>query len=132
MAEIDANSGSTTDRARSATMRAFEGLSRVWSMTSREQWRVLGLGSAAELAALRNLPMSDVPTEITLRMRYLLEIFEAINTLIPVPRHANAWVRAPNTAEICGGRSALDVMIEGNGTEIAKVRDYLLAELQGP
>ncbi|MXP29641.1 DUF2384 domain-containing protein [Porphyrobacter algicida] len=132
MAETDANNGSTTDRASSATMRAFEGLSRVWSMTSQEQWKVLGLGSATELAALRNLPMKDVPTEITLRVRYLLEIFEAINTLVPRRDYAAAWMRAPNTAAVCAGRSALEVMIEGNGEAIAKMRDYLLAELQGP
>lgn len=90
----------------------FDGLARAWSLEVGERLALLGLGDAAELQSLRAMPLDEVSTEIIERVAILLDIFKAINTLLPVPSRADAWIRAPNRAPMFGGRSALDVMVD--------------------
>ncbi|MDC9611631.1 MbcA/ParS/Xre antitoxin family protein, partial [Pseudoalteromonas sp. GABNS16H] len=54
------------------------------------------------------------------RISYVLGIYKALRIIYPTEERANAWPAKPNRA--FGGRSALDLMLEG---DLAKVRRYL-------
>ena len=117
-----------TDAA-APVIRVFEGLARAWSLDERERLVLLGLSQEADLEALRSASVDEIPIKIVERVAILLDTFKSINTLLPEPSRADAWIRAPNCASTFGGRSALDVMI-GRGLEgLREVRAYLNAQI---
>jgi hypothetical protein len=109
-----------------AAFRVFYGLSDAWALTAREQIVLLDLCEPQR--EIRSPEGSfAAPAALFERLVILLDIFEAINTLLPVDRRADAWMRAPNEASLFNGRSALDLMMEGS-EQMQKVRSYLLAQ----
>lgn len=112
-----------------AVLRVFDGIAQAWSLEDSERLALLGLAETKELQALRTAPLNEVPTEIVERVAILLDIFRAINTLLPEPSRADAWIRSLNSAPTFGGQSALDVMI-GRGLDgLRGVRTYLKAQI---
>lgn len=101
-----------TATATGAIFRVFDGLSKVWRLSDAEQLRLLGLSDARELQDIRAMPLQLVPPNVIARVVILLDIFTAINTLLPQAPAADAWVRRANRAPSFGGRSALDLMLD--------------------
>jgi uncharacterized protein (DUF2384 family) len=60
------------------------------------------------------------------RLSNLMGIHKALRLLFRDPARGYAWIRSPNDA--FGGRSALDVMLRGELTDLMRVRRYLDAE----
>ena len=119
-------------QAKNAVLRIFDGLARAWTLDLHEQLALLRFETPGELAKLRQKAATDVPPEAAERIAVLLGIFGAINVLLPIPEHADAWIRAPNNAPVFGGRSALDLMLERGPEGICTVRDHLHGQLAGP
>jgi hypothetical protein len=63
------------------------------------------------------------------RLSNLMGIHKALRTLFREPVRGYAWIKAPNAA--FGGRSALEVMLGGELTDLMRVRGYLDAERGG-
>jgi hypothetical protein len=63
------------------------------------------------------------------RLSNLMGIHKALRILFREAPRGYAWIRAPNDA--FGGRSALDVMLGGELTDLMRVRRYLDAERGG-
>jgi hypothetical protein len=63
------------------------------------------------------------------RLSNLMGIHTALRILFREAPRGYAWVKAPNDA--FGGRSALDVMLGGELTDLMRVRQYLDAERGG-
>lgn len=63
------------------------------------------------------------------RLSNLLGIHEALRIIFREPARGCAWIKAPN--EAFGGRSALEVMLGGELTDLMRVRRYLDAERGG-
>lgn len=105
-------------------LRAFFGLARAWALTEGEQVRLLGVTSST-LNDWKLGCTSTVGRDTIERVSYLLGIFRAINILLPDQDRADAWMRAPNSAPLFGGRSALDRMTAGNVGDLYVVRKYL-------
>jgi hypothetical protein len=63
------------------------------------------------------------------RLSNLMGIHKALRIIFREPARGYAWIKAPNAA--FGGRSALDVMLGGELTDIMRVRRYLDAERGG-
>lgn len=63
------------------------------------------------------------------RLSNLLGIHKALRIVFREPARAYAWVKSGNTA--FGGRSALDVMLGGELTDLMRVRRYLDSERGG-
>ena len=113
-----------------AVFRLFDGFARAWSLTQDEQCGLLGLASRRELESIRNLSDDEMPTEIIERSSYLLDIYLAINTLLPDPDRASSWVRAPNKARLFGGETAMRVMTESLDG-LRAVKRYLRSQVSG-
>jgi len=60
------------------------------------------------------------------RLSNLMGIHKALRTIFREPVRGYAWIKAPNAA--FGGRSALEVMLGGELTDLMRVRGYLDAE----
>ncbi len=60
------------------------------------------------------------------RLSNLMGIHKALRIIFREPQRTYAWIKAPNDA--FGGRSALDVMLGGELTDLMRVRRYLDAE----
>lgn len=63
------------------------------------------------------------------RISLLLGIFKGINTLLSSPDRADDWMRRPNNAPIFAGRSALEVLLSGELSDLYSVRRYLDAQV---
>ena len=116
-----------TEKSRVA-LRAFFKIAELWRLDQKEQLALLGLTDPLQLAQWAEGKGPNLLRDTLERISYVLGIFKAINVLLPVPEHANAWVRKPNNAPIFGGKSALDRMTAGNVSDIYVVRQYLDAE----
>lgn len=117
------------NRLSGAIFRVFDSISDAWRLTPAERLGLLGLAHETDLDRLRNLQLQHVPTGVIERIVILVHIFEAINTLLPSPGHADAWVRKPNKGVLFDGRSAVDIMIDRGIEGLRSVREYLQAEI---
>lgn len=120
-----------TDRALlAAGLRTFFQLAEEWQLSGAEQGSLLGSPDIATLRGWRRGAIASATADTLKRISYLLGIYQAIRTLLPDPARANGWMRAPNFAPLFGGRSALDVMIDGDIANLRGVRAYLDAQLE--
>jgi hypothetical protein len=103
-----------------------------WKLNLAHLLSLLGLESEKELNVMRTQDVSKLGEQIIERITALVEIFGAINILLPVPDRADEWIRAPNRAPLFEGQSALELMTAGGVKSIHAVRGYLYAELVGP
>lgn len=63
------------------------------------------------------------------RLSNLMGIHKALRIIFREPQRGYGWIKAPN--EAFGGRSALEVMLGGDLTDLMRVRRYLDAERGG-
>ena len=109
-----------------AGRRAFARIADAWGLNTDEQLRLLGEPARSTFFAWRKSPdTARVPRDTLERLSNLLGIYKSLQILLPDPQAADAWVRQPNTAELFGGRSALDRMLAGNVSDLNLVRRYL-------
>lgn len=111
-------------------LRLFLGLARQWRLDENEQRRLLGCSDQADLAIWRSSAVAgadvELPEPTLRRIRYLLSIFRALNTLYVRPDLAVRWLRQPNSDMYFGNRSPLEVMLHnGSAADLQRVRDYL-------
>jgi hypothetical protein len=118
-------------RATQLLMRALDSLSDKCSLTDAEKLALLGLSDPGEWQVLHDTPLVELPPSFIERAFALRRIYELINTLLPAPGRADAWIRKPNKAPTFEGRSALQVMIDGDVDGLRLVRDFLLAQANG-
>ena len=119
--------------AGSASYRVCMGIAQAWSLSPDEQLALLGFTGAGETGEGSEEVASFDQPPVLERLAMLLDIFEAINTLLPEEGRADAWMRKPNRAPGFGGRSALAVMVDEGEAGIRSVRAYLQAQIaNGP
>lgn len=107
-------------------------LADAWRLSRTELLCLLDLEGEAQLNDLRTQTISDLDPGLIDRFTGLIEVFGAINILLPAPDRADEWMRAANKASLFDGRSALELMAGGDPKCIHAVRGYLYAQLVGP
>lgn len=108
-----------------AAHRTFENIAHEWSLSTHEQSRLLGLSDPGASGILEASFRSPEALE---RASYILGIYKAINTLLPIRERANAWMRTPSLAPDFNGRSALEVMVGESVEGLRMVRSHLEAQ----
>jgi hypothetical protein len=101
-----------------------------WKLEPVEAATLLGVDAETWEALGEGRFPGPFTRESTIRASLLLGIFKALGSIFP-GRLGRDWVRKPNAGEIFGGRSALDVMLEGGTPAILRVRRYLEAVAYG-
>ena len=114
-----------TDQEAEAMFRAVVNLFRLWDVTD------------AEAATLLDMPVrtyarwkADGPQRMgrdgKARLSNLMGIHKALRIIFREPQRSYDWVRKPNV--LFGGKSALDIMLGGDLTDLMRVRRALDAE----
>lgn len=114
----------TVDVARKV-LHAFFNIAKAWHLTAGEQETLLGVSQPTCYRWRHDRIASALPADTLERLGYILNIYAALQILLPVQERADAWVRLPNTAPLFGGEPALKRMLGGRVGDLKVVADYL-------
>lgn len=112
-------------------LRTFFRIAESWALSAKETRLLLGSPPESTFYKWKSGKVGNVPRDLLERVSYLLGIYKALQVLIPVPSAADTWVKRPNHAPLFNGRSALDVMLSGNVSDLFLVRQYVDAQRSG-
>jgi uncharacterized protein (DUF2384 family) len=114
-----------TDEEAAAMFRAALNLFRLWNITDEEAAILLDL----PVRTYRRWKAGDLgrlDRDGKARLSNIMGIHKALRIIFREPQRAYAWIKAPNAA--FGNRTALDIMLGGELTDLMRVRRYLDAE----
>lgn len=113
-------------------LRTFFKIAELWRLSNEEQMTVLGVTTTSTFFKWKQHTETALLSKDTLeRISYVMGIYKALQILLPSEQAADAWIKAPNTASLFGGRSALDRMLSGQVSDLYVVRQYLDAQRGG-
>ncbi len=120
-----------TDAETGAMLRAFFNLVVRWRLTDRQGRILLGEPAARTYARWKagQVEPSRISRDTRERLSMLMGIHKNLRSLFPAPSRGYRWLRKPNRA--FGGESALNRLLAGSVLDLAAVRTYLDAELNG-
>jgi Antitoxin Xre-like helix-turn-helix domain/Antitoxin Xre/MbcA/ParS C-terminal toxin-binding domain len=114
-----------TDDEAAAMFRAVLNLFRLWNITDEEAATLLDL----PVRTYRRWKAGDlgrIDRDGKARLSNLMGIHKALRIIFREPHQGYAWIKAPN--KVFASRTALDVMLRGELTDLMRVRRYLDAE----
>jgi uncharacterized protein (DUF2384 family) len=114
-----------TDAEAAAMFRAALNLFRHWDLSDEEAAMLLDL----PVRTFRRWKAGDVgriDRDGKARLSNIMGIHKALRIIFSDPHRGYTWIKAPN--EAFARRSALDVMLGGELTDLMRVRRYLDAE----
>jgi hypothetical protein len=114
-----------TDEEAAAMFRAVRNLFRLWDLTDEEAATLVDL----PVRTYRRWKVGDlgrIDRDGKARLSNLMGIHKSLRIIFREPQRGYAWIKAPN--QVFGDRSALDVMLGGELTDLMRVRRYLDAE----
>jgi hypothetical protein len=117
-----------TDEEAAAAFRAVMNLFRLWGVTDEQAATILDLPRRT-LARWKAGEIGRIGRDGKARLSNLLGIHKALRIVFRDAARGYAWIGAANAA--FGGRSALDVMLGGELTDLMRVRRYVDAERGG-
>lgn len=117
-----------TDEEAAAMFRAVVKLFRLWGVTDDQAAALLDLPKRT-FARWKAGDLGRVGRDGKARLSNLIGIHKALRLIFHEAPRGYAWIKASN--EAFGGRSALDVMLGGELTDLMRVRRYLDAERGG-
>jgi hypothetical protein len=117
-----------TDAEGAAMFRAVVNLFARWGLTDEQAATLLDM----PLRSFRRWKAGEpgrLGRDGKARLSNLIGIHKALRIIFREPARGYAWIKAPNDA--FGGRSALTLMLDGELTDLMRVRRYLDAERGG-
>jgi hypothetical protein len=117
-----------TDAEAATMFRASLNLFRRWRVSDVEAASLLDLPSRS-FARWKAGTVGRIDRDRKARLSNLMGIHKALRLIFRDPQQGYEWVRRPNA--VFGGRSALDIMLGGELTDLMRVRRYLDAERGG-
>ncbi len=130
LTQIDTDAGPfspdpITDDEAAAMFRAVLSLFRLWGVTDDQAAILLDLPRRT-FARWKAGSLGRIGRDGKARLSNLMGIHKALRIVFREAARGYAWIKARN--EAFGGRSALDVMLGGELTDLMRVRRYLDAE----
>lgn len=111
-----------------AALRAFFRIAEAWKLSQHEARVLLGSPPESTYYKWKSGQIGSVPRDLLERLSYVLGIYKALQILLPAPAAADSWVKQPNSAPLFNSRSALDLMLSGNVSDLYLTRRYLDSE----
>ncbi len=130
-AVLEQKPASTSLKTSQAALRVFFRITQAWGLTAAQEQIVLGTSRTTLFNWKSGVVRAALEPVALERLSYVFRIFAALEILLPIPERANHWVKAPNTAPLFGGASALDRMQAGQVGDLKEVADYLDAQRGG-
>lgn len=118
-----------TDAQAQAMARAVVNLFERWGLTEAQACQLLGELPRRTYTRWKAGEIGRIGRDLKTRLSNLMGIHKALRIIFKEPERGYAWVRRPNQA--FQGRSALEVMMQGELTDLVRVRRYLDAERGG-
>lgn len=115
-----------TDDEAAALARTTVNLFRAWQITDAEACTLLGDMAKRTWSRWKDGQIGRIDRDLRMRMALLMGIHKGLRYLFRDPERGYAWIRKPNAA--FEGRSALEVMLRGEITDLIALRDWLNAE----
>ncbi|PTW62355.1 uncharacterized protein DUF2384 [Breoghania corrubedonensis] len=115
-----------SDEEARALARTVVNLFRAWGLSDGEARTLLGDMAARTWARWKEGDIGRIDRDLRMRMAHLMGIHKGLRYLFREPARGYAWIRKPNAA--FGGHSALDVMLRGEISDLALMREWLDAE----
>lgn len=122
----DAARPTITDEEARALARTTVNLFKAWQLTDAEARTLLGGMSARTWARWKEGSYGRIDRDLRTRMAHLMGVHKGLRYLFREPARGYAWIRKPNAA--FGGQSALQLMLRGEISDIAALREWLDAE----
>ena len=117
-----------SDEEAAAMFRAVLNLFRLWGVADEQAAIILDLPRRT-FARWKAGEIGRIGRDGRARLSNLMGIHKALKIIFREPTRGHGWIKAPNDA--FGGRSALDVLLGGEITDLMRVRRYLDAERGG-
>jgi hypothetical protein len=117
-----------TDDEAQAMFRACVNLFRLWRLSDNDAAVLLDL-PVRTFARWKAGTIGRIGRDQKARLSNIIGIHKALRIIFREPDRAYGWIRASNSA--FGGRSAIEVMLSGELTDLMRVRRYLDAERGG-
>ena len=117
-----------SDEEALALFRAAVNLFRLWGVTDEQAATLLDM----PVRTYRRWKAGEygrASRDARARLSNVIGIHKALRIIFKEPQRGYAWIKASNAA--VGGRSALEVMLGGELTDLMRVRRYLDAERGG-
>ncbi|NGO54087.1 MbcA/ParS/Xre antitoxin family protein [Allomesorhizobium camelthorni] len=115
-----------TDEEAGALARTTVNLFKVWNLSDAEACTLLGGMSSRTWARWKDGNIGRIDRDLRMRMAHLMGIHKGLRYLFKDPARGYAWIRKPNSA--FGGRSALDLMLRGEMSDLSELREWIDAE----
>lgn len=115
-----------SDAEAAALARTTVNLFRVWGLTDAEARTLLGDMAQRTWARWKTGDISRIDRDLRARMAILMGIHKGLRYLFTDPARGYDWIRKPNAT--FNGKSALDIMMRGEITDLIDLRSYLDAE----
>lgn len=115
-----------TDEEAAALARATVNLFRTWQLSDIEARTLLGDMAQRTWARWKEGKIGRIDRDLRARMAILMGIHKGLRYLFTDPARGYDWIRKPNTT--FNGKSALDIMMRGEITDLIDLRSYLDAE----
>ncbi len=122
------SSAPLTEEEAAAMFRAALNLFRLWGVTDDQAATLLDLPRRT-FARWKAGEIGRIGRDGRARLSNLMGIHKALRIIFHEAARGYAWIKAPN--EAFDNRSALDVMLGGELTDLERVRRYLDAERGG-
>ena len=114
-----------TDAEAAAMFRASVNLFRLWEITDEDAAVLLDL-PVRTYRRWKAGELGRIDRDGKARLSNIMGIHKALRVIFREPQRGYAWIKAANTA--FANRSALEVMLGGELTDLMRVRRYLDAE----
>ena len=115
-----------SDEEARALARTVVNLFAAWKLSDSEARTLLGDMAARTWARWKEGDIGRIDRDLRMRMAHLMGIHKGLRYLFREPSRGYAWIRKPNAA--FGGHSALDLMLRGEISDLALLREWLDAE----
>ncbi|MDH6267326.1 uncharacterized protein (DUF2384 family) [Rhizobium sp. SG_E_25_P2] len=115
-----------SDEEAAALARTTVNLFNAWKLTDAQSCILLGGLSPRTWARWKEGNAGRIPRDLKMRMAHLMGIHKGLRHLFKDPARGYDWIKTPNAA--FGGKSALDIMLGGELSDLAVMREWLDAE----
>ena len=118
-------------RLSSPAMRSFFNLAQKWDLSVNQQRGLLGWPAASTYHKYKAGQIGSLSFDTLTRISLLLGIYKALHILYPQAELADQWIQLRNANPLFGGKSPLNLMIDGGIDGLFQVRRLLDARRGG-